>query len=135
MLIIGCLPYIMLIIGCLVIGSVILNVCCKKKATTNKVKKKNSICRCVLYTLLSSIILLVIFTIFGFSHTTHHNISMVNYSDALPRRHFHQNSLMSSANVQRKIGFSVGGAKDINTFRDNINNNYLPLSTSITYEG
>ncbi|MGV8168789.1 MAG: VWA domain-containing protein [Candidatus Nanoarchaeia archaeon] len=33
------------------------------------------------------------------------------------------------------LGFSVGGAKDINNFRENINNNYLPLYTDITYEG
>jgi len=29
----------------------------------------------------------------------------------------------------------VGGAKDINNFRENIRNNYLPLPTDITYEG
>ena len=33
------------------------------------------------------------------------------------------------------IGLSVGGAKDINNFRENIQNNYLPLPTDITYEG
>jgi Ca-activated chloride channel family protein len=33
------------------------------------------------------------------------------------------------------IGLSTGGSKDINNFRDNIRNNYLPLPTSITYEG
>jgi Ca-activated chloride channel family protein len=33
------------------------------------------------------------------------------------------------------IGFSTGGAKDINNFRENIKNDYLPLPTDITYEG
>jgi len=33
------------------------------------------------------------------------------------------------------IGLAVGGAKDINNFRANIANNYLPLPTDITYEG
>ncbi len=33
------------------------------------------------------------------------------------------------------IGLSVGGAKDINNFRENILNDYLPLPTDITYEG
>ncbi len=33
------------------------------------------------------------------------------------------------------IGFSVGGAKDINNFRENIKNGYLPLPTDVTYEG
>ncbi len=33
------------------------------------------------------------------------------------------------------IGFSTGGAKDINNFHENIENNYLPIPTDITYEG
>ena len=33
------------------------------------------------------------------------------------------------------IGFSVGGSKDIDSFRTNIENGYLPLIDSITYEG
>lgn len=33
------------------------------------------------------------------------------------------------------IGFSVGGAKDIDNFRKNVENDYLPLPTDITYEG
>ncbi|MGA1864047.1 MAG: vWA domain-containing protein [bacterium] len=33
------------------------------------------------------------------------------------------------------IGYSTGGAKDINNFRQNIENDYLPLVTDITYEG
>ena len=33
------------------------------------------------------------------------------------------------------IGFSVGGAKDVDNFRENIVNNYLPLPSDITFEG
>ncbi|MFC1616572.1 VWA domain-containing protein, partial [Patescibacteria group bacterium] len=33
------------------------------------------------------------------------------------------------------IGFSVGGAKDINNFRENILANYFPIPTDVTYEG
>ncbi|OGO31215.1 MAG: hypothetical protein A2Z29_09245 [Chloroflexi bacterium RBG_16_56_11] len=33
------------------------------------------------------------------------------------------------------IGLATGGAKDINNFRENIRNDYLPLPTDITYEG
>lgn len=33
------------------------------------------------------------------------------------------------------IGFAVGGAQDINNFRENIANEFLPLHTDITYEG
>jgi Ca-activated chloride channel family protein len=33
------------------------------------------------------------------------------------------------------IGFSVGGAKDVNNFRENIQNDFLPQETDLTYEG
>jgi len=33
------------------------------------------------------------------------------------------------------LGYSVGGAKDINNFRENIEEGYFPLETDITYEG
>lgn len=33
------------------------------------------------------------------------------------------------------IGFSAGGAKDINNFRENIEQGYLPMPTDVTYEG
>jgi Ca-activated chloride channel family protein len=33
------------------------------------------------------------------------------------------------------IGFAVGGSKDINNFRENIKNGYLPLPTDMTCEG
>lgn len=33
------------------------------------------------------------------------------------------------------LGLSVGGSKDINNFRENIANDFLPLPTDITYEG
>lgn len=33
------------------------------------------------------------------------------------------------------IGYSTGGAKDINNFRENIKNSYLPIVSDITYEG
>ena len=33
------------------------------------------------------------------------------------------------------MGFSVGGAKDIENFRENIKNDYFPISTDITYNG
>lgn len=33
------------------------------------------------------------------------------------------------------IGFSTGGAKDINNFRENVKNGYFPITTDITYNG
>lgn len=44
-------------------------------------------------------------------------------------------ALPMSAPAGSNIGFSVGGAKDINNFRENIQNNFLPLPSDITYEG
>jgi|GEM_PF-1567374 len=35
----------------------------------------------------------------------------------------------------KRVGFSVGGAKDFTNFIENIKNGYLPLPESITYEG
>ena len=42
---------------------------------------------------------------------------------------------MESAQLSQKMGFSVGGAKDIDNFRKNIENNFLPLYSDVTYEG
>ncbi|MCZ0933382.1 MAG: VWA domain-containing protein [Oligoflexia bacterium] len=41
----------------------------------------------------------------------------------------------SSIYYEKNVGLSVGGAKDINNFRENIANQFLPLPTDITYEG
>ena len=37
--------------------------------------------------------------------------------------------------ASESIGLSAGGAKDINNFRENIENGYMPLPTDVTYEG
>lgn len=42
---------------------------------------------------------------------------------------------MGAAMPTPRIGFSTGGAKDINNFRENIEQGYLPLPTDVTYEG
>jgi Ca-activated chloride channel family protein len=34
-----------------------------------------------------------------------------------------------------KLGYAAGGSKDINNFRDNIDEGYLPLPTDLSYEG
>ena len=41
----------------------------------------------------------------------------------------------ASVASEATIGYSVGGAKDINNFRENIKEGYFPLETDITYEG
>lgn len=42
---------------------------------------------------------------------------------------------MAMVSPSPSIGFSTGGAKDINNFRENIEQGYLPIPTDITYEG
>jgi len=44
-------------------------------------------------------------------------------------------SNVHSAPTNNAIGFSVGGAKDIQNFRENIHNDFLPLPTDITHGG
>jgi len=41
----------------------------------------------------------------------------------------------ASISSESTIGYSVGGAKDINNFRENIDKGYFPLESDITYEG
>ena len=42
---------------------------------------------------------------------------------------------MAMAPMNESLGFAVGGAKDINNFRENIENDFLPLPTDVTHEG
>lgn len=42
---------------------------------------------------------------------------------------------MESTTADNNLGFSVGGAKDINNFRENIEDGYFPIQSDITYEG
>ncbi len=44
-------------------------------------------------------------------------------------------TMVDSWSSGKSIGFAVGGAQDINNFRENIENEFLPLHTDITYEG
>ena len=46
-----------------------------------------------------------------------------------------EGSPMAFEFASESIGFAVGGAQDINNFRANIENDFLPLHTDITYEG
>lgn len=44
-------------------------------------------------------------------------------------------SAPSVMDTSESLGFSVGGAKDVDNFRTNIENGYVPLIDAITYEG
>ncbi|MGB7571357.1 MAG: VWA domain-containing protein [Methanothrix sp.] len=41
----------------------------------------------------------------------------------------------AAAGAGPSIGLSAGGAKDVSSFRENINQSYLPLPSDVTYEG
>jgi Ca-activated chloride channel homolog len=45
------------------------------------------------------------------------------------------NMVSSVASSSPSIGFSAGGAKDVNSLQENILLNYLPLPSDVTYEG
>ncbi len=50
-----------------------------------------------------------------------------------PAMAYNMVSLVASASPS--IGFSAGGAKDVNSFRENILQGYLPLPNDVTYKG
>ncbi len=61
-----------------------------------------------------------------------------SFNDSTVSRHKAERSYYApspSSLNEETIGLSVGGAKDIENFRKNIENGYLPLPTDITYEG
>ncbi len=62
------------------------------------------------------------------------NSARMNFSGAMPMS-LSAPSFNAGSSAQDTIGFSVGGAKDINNLRENIKNNFLPIPTDVTYEG
>lgn len=48
---------------------------------------------------------------------------------------FSRTNVLRTSAISQGIGFSVGGAKDISNFRENIEKGYLPLPTDVTFEG
>ena len=58
-----------------------------------------------------------------------------SYKRSSPAQLSMHSNLAYKAAAKKTIGFSVGGAKDIQNFRENIHNDFLPLPTDITHEG
>eukprot|EP01083_Nonionella_stella_P215188 774699_1 len=136
---ISSLEYLALFIGFTLFGILVVCVlrrmmCNQQKTTTSHSNRNPSrnikICRCILYTLISSIVAIVIFTLFG-TNTVHHGGIINSQSVTLSTIALQPRMALQSNN----LGFAVGGAKTVSNFRDNIDNHYLPLPTSITYEG
>lgn len=57
----------------------------------------------------------------------------ITITNPLPAQSFGFSNLLERGGDT--IGFSVGGAKDINNLRENIKNDFLPIPTDVTYEG
>ncbi|MBR2744120.1 MAG: VWA domain-containing protein [Clostridia bacterium] len=56
-------------------------------------------------------------------------------TDALSEAMSSAGSASSKSNTGSYLGYTVGGASNTDSFRQNIKNGYLPLSTDITYNG
>lgn len=61
--------------------------------------------------------------------------SFISKSLSLNNFGLSMDSAMAPTASTANLGFAVGGAKDVNNFRKNIEENYLPLPSDITYEG
>lgn len=59
--------------------------------------------------------------------------SYINYNAAFES--VATSDMASSNKTNSYIGYSTGGAKDVNNFRENIKSNYFPILTDITYQG
>ena len=44
-------------------------------------------------------------------------------------------SSKSTSSSESYLGYTVGGASNVDNFRENVKNNYLPITTDITYNG
>ena len=99
-----------------------------KKVKTKKciMKKKTLIITIIIIAII--VILLFIGAIICFYSIKTRSSSNTFDRDFYPKSM--QNNMFTS-----NIGFSTGGAKDTNNFRENIKNGYFPISTDITYNG
>ncbi len=64
-----------------------------------------------------------------------YNIGSVCDSSNSVSKDMTSNSVNSLVSSETTIGYSVGGSKNVNNFRENIKNGYFPISTDITYNG
>ena len=99
-----------------------------KKSTQVKCNKRKKILIISLIMFLFIIIALILFIFI--------NLKSNNYSSN--KANYYQETNLNLAKdmmYTNNIGFSTGGAKDINNFRENIKNGYFPIATDITYNG
>ena len=110
----------------------------KLSTETQAIPKKSKCQKCLSkkkFIIISIIIIITIISILCFfailiftprpKVAAYHSTSM-----QIDNMHFTVNEL-----ANYNMGFSTGGAKDTNNFRENIKNGYFPISTDITYNG
>ena len=109
------------------------------------IEKKNSI---IIAIIISSTIVLLIAILCYFStkkenikkiESYHSEQNIINIEPYIHLTAHAEIGMLGIGNIyslaSMNIGFSTGGAKDINNFRENIKNGYFPISTDITYNG
>ena len=67
--------------------------------------------------------------------TSFKNSEPLYYSSSESLKYVKYAESFNEVSSSEYIGFSTGGAKDTNNFRENIKNGYFPISTDITYNG
>jgi Ca-activated chloride channel family protein len=107
----------------------------KKKPEKFITKKKVLIISLIILSLL--IILALFIIIIKISNTKSYSSKANNYLNYQRPNFPTGNSIdnMAKGMYLMDIGFSTGGAKDTNNFRENLKNGYFPVSTDITYNG
>jgi len=113
---------------------------------SQKIKERNKIMKTLIskHRKLFLFALIVVVSVgFFFTFKPHQSGQTVTWDSTYGKRSDSSYSKMTvqslmmnqSTFFQSSVGFSVGGAKDIDNFRFNIENGFMPLEESITYEG
>ena len=90
------------------------------------------------FVVLLVIVVFVLWNAFGFSsYDDYHSVNAVSIPATASTATLYSAMSPSSAPAFESdtIGFAVGGAKDIDNFRENIDACYLPVPTDVTYQG
>ena len=110
----------------------------QRLSTENSFNKKPKSEKCItkkkcliLSLIITALILFIISILYCISYS---HIKATNYQGINVPTYYPTNTLAKEM-FYTNIGFSTGGAKDTNNFRENIKNGYFPISTDITYNG
>ena len=105
------------------------------------IKRKNLSCILFVIVVLAFVIFsgLILYA-FGTAQSSIYNNSSANGTLSFDSASIQSSGIQSFSSNSSSVsdtylGFSTGGAKDINNFRENIKEGYFPISTDITYNG